>query len=441
LFLKNIPGPLLRRHAGALLYGQFYFGLLSRRPGAVLAGYADVLRERRTLRAARHEQRVARSCPDSEIERWIVPRMAAPGLIEAARRRLALKPAFGKPGRRLLHLTVPPEAIPGTDATLQDASLLCRGLGAEILHVFPGRRPSRRIPPLFFGWTVWKTLRAADRAGAVHLVFHPLACAFPYLRRLRGRLIYTVTTEVPARGQPSDWLRRRATFVVTHPRAAQAARAWRKARVVEIRPGVSLSHIRTAPPPPSGSPVLLMASAPWTRGQFRTKGIHLLLDTLRRNPDLRLILLWRGWHVALLHRLVTRAGVADRVEIIDRRVDLNDLFPRVHAVILLARSARLVKAWPHSLLEGLAAGRPVIVSEAVPMADYVRARKAGEVLSAWTPDALSTAVRRLGECAGRPDVRSDFAPERMIEAYRHLLDEPEPPADAGFSLAPCQRSS
>ncbi len=437
LLLKNIPGPLLRRHTGALLYGQMYFGLLYRQPGAVLAGYADVLRDARALGAARREQRAARSCPDSEIERWIAPRMSAPGLLEAARRRLTPEPARGKPARRLLHLTAPPEAIPGTDATLQDAVLLARELDAEILHVFPGRRPCRWIPPGFFGWNVWKSLRAADRAGAVHLVFHPHARAFPYLRFLRGRVIYTVTADA-GRAEPPGWLRRRAVFVVTQARAARTAGTWRDARVVEIRPGVDLSHIRPAPPPsPDIPPTLLMASAPWTRGQFRSKGVVLLLKTLRRRPDLRLILLWRGWHLGYLRRLVARAGVGDRVEIVDHRVDVNEFLARAHAVVLLARSSRLVKAWPHSLVEGLAAGRPALASEAIPISDEIRKLDAGEVLGAWTPDALDAAIRRLLRREVRFDVRVAFAPERMVEAYRTLLEEPaakSDPAAAGRRL-------
>lgn len=435
LLLKNLPGRMLFRHAGALLYGQFYFGLLYRQPGAVLAGYADVLRDARALRAARREQRAARSCPDSEIERWIAPRMSAPGLLEAARRRLATEPARGKPARRILHLTVPPEAIPGTDATLQDAALLARELGAEILHVYPGRRPSRWMPPILFGWNVWNALREADRAGAVHLVFHSRARAFPYLRFLRGHVIYTVTADA-GRAEPPGWLRRRAIFVVTQARAARSAGTWRNARVVEIRPGVDLSHIRTAPPPaPETPPTLLMASAPWTRSQFRSKGIVLLLDVLRLRPDLRLILLWRGWHLEPLRRLVANTGFADRVEIVDRRVDVNEYLARSHAVVLLARSSRLVKAWPHSLLEGLAAGRPVLASSAIPISDELRERDLGEVLEDWTPESLNAAICRLLRRTGRFDVRAAFSPERMVEAYRTLLERPSAPPSGSHERA------
>jgi glycosyltransferase involved in cell wall biosynthesis len=271
----------------------------------------------------------------------------------------------------------------------------------------------------------------------VHLVFHPHARAFPYLRFLRGRVIYTVTADA-GRTEPPGWLRRRAVFVVTQARAARTAGTWRDARVVEIRPGMDLSHIRPAPPPsPDIPPTLWMASAPWTRGQFRSKGVILLLDTLRRHPDLRLILLWRGWHLGYLRRLVARAGVGDRVEIVDRKVDVNEYLARAHAVVLLARSSRLVKAWPHSLVEGLAAGRPALVSEAIPISDEIRKLGAGEVLDTWTPEALDVAIRRLLRREVRFDVRAAFAPEHMVQAYRALLEEPaakSDPAAAGRRL-------
>ncbi len=56
LFLKNLPASVLRRRAGALLYGQWYFFVAYRRPFSSLAGYLGLLaalphawRERRRI--------------------------------------------------------------------------------------------------------------------------------------------------------------------------------------------------------------------------------------------------------------------------------------------------------------------------------------------------------------------------------------------------------
>jgi hypothetical protein len=37
----------------------------------------------------------------------------------------------------------------------------------------------------------------------------------------------------------------------------------------------------------------MVGSAPWTKGQFRTKGVEALLEAARQNPRLHLIFLWR----------------------------------------------------------------------------------------------------------------------------------------------------
>ena len=94
-------------------------------------------------------------------------------------------------------------------------------------------------------------------------------------------------------------------------------------------------------------------------------------------------------------------------------------------MVLLARQAKLVKAWPHSLLEGLAAGRPVVVNEAVAMADYVRAGQLGSVMTGWSATALANALAEV-QSAGfsaeaaerrRQSVARDFKPDQMWSGY------------------------
>jgi len=50
---------------------------------------------------------------------------------------------------------------------------------------------------------------------------------------------------------------------------------------------------------------------------------------------------------------------------------VNKTLVSVHAAITLADREGIIKVYPHSLLDALAAGKPVLVSRAIPMADYV----------------------------------------------------------------------
>jgi GT2 family glycosyltransferase len=88
LFAKSVPLYLLLKHLPRLLYGQLYFLITYRKPGASLAGYASLLpctphvwRERRsTLRSRRIGL--------AELDRLLTIRMREPPLRVLLRRRL-----------------------------------------------------------------------------------------------------------------------------------------------------------------------------------------------------------------------------------------------------------------------------------------------------------------------------------------------------------------
>ncbi len=62
-------------------------------------------------------------------------------------------------------------------------------------------------------------------------------------------------------------------------------------------------------------------------------------------------------------------------------MDVEQVLKRVHAAVVLADKSKLVKAFPHSLLEALACGRPVLISDRIPMSDYVLKHQCGLVVS------------------------------------------------------------
>ncbi len=99
---------------------------------------------------------------------------------------------------------------------------------------------------------------------------------------------------------------------------------------------------------------------------------------------------------------------------------------RCHAAVTLTASAKLVKAHPHSLLEALAAGRPVLVSPRIALAELVGAAGAGELVGELTPAALAAAVDRLEEAyderrraAAALDL-TEFDSRRFVERYAEL---------------------
>ena len=58
-----------------------------------------------------------------------------------------------------------------------------------------------------------------------------------------------------------------------------------------------------------------------------------------------------------------------------------------------ASNPAIIRSYPHSLMESLAAGKPVIVSRQIPMADYVQRMGCGTVVDSVTPVDLLAAIK------------------------------------------------
>ncbi|MCX6992409.1 MAG: glycosyltransferase [Kiritimatiellaeota bacterium] len=330
----------------------------------------------------------------------------------------------------LYHLTSPAPPIPGTDAVFQEIETLRRRFGGKCLQLYPLRRPSRIFPKQLYGLHQLRALRRLEPAVDLHHLYYATLYPFPWLRALHKPLIYSVVTGVGShleRGR-TDWLKNVHTIVSCNPRDEAALRALRPARYRIIRPGIAVERFSPVPIPLRNELVLLVGSAPWIHRQFQTKGIDLLLDVVGSLP-LRLVFLWRGLLRDELQRHIVRRGLTRRVEIINEATDVNRVLARVHATVVLAETDKLVKAYPHSLMESLSAGKPVLVSGCVPMADYVMEAQCGEVVPRLTPDDLRAAIQRLmgnyGECQTKALARgrADFALAPMLEAYGEVYAE------------------
>jgi len=335
----------------------------------------------------------------------------------------------------LYHLTSPSPPIPGTDAVFQEIEALRRQFGGECLQLYPLCRPSRIFPKKFYGLHQRRALRRREPTVDLHHLYYATLYPFPWLRALHKPLIYSAVTGVGQhleRGR-ADWLKAIHTIVSCNPRDEAALRALRPAHYRIIRPGIAVERFTHTPCPLDRELILLVGSAPWIRRQFLTKGIDLLLDAGGSLP-LRLVFLWRGLLLSELQRHIARRGMNARVEIINESTDVNRLLARVHATVVLAETENQVKAYPHSLMESLAAGKPALVSGCIPMADYVAEAQCGEVVPRLTSDDLCAALQRLMDhYAGRQANaqkrgRADFALAPMLKAYGEVYAQAVKPS-------------
>lgn len=338
----------------------------------------------------------------------------------------------------LYYVTSPRPRVPGTDAVFQDVDALRARFGGEVQPLYPFRRPGLPWPWVLSGLWALRGLRHREGAVSLHHVFAAGAYRFPFLRGLRRPVVQTVVASVQGQRPPKPGrLDRLAGLVASSERDVALLRGWGLDRVRLILPGIDLDRVRPTPTPGGSTFRLLVGSAPWTRAQFRSKGIDALLEAAARVPELRLVFLWRGHLRRDLERRVHARGLHDRVEVLDGPVDVNAALARVHAAVVLASGPRLVKAYPHSLLEALAAGRPVLVSEAIPMADYVREAECGEVVAGPQPGLVLDGVRRLidGYATRAAHARAcgarRFSRQRMLDAYGRLYRDVQSTGPAG----------
>jgi glycosyltransferase involved in cell wall biosynthesis len=294
------------------------------------------------------------------------------------------------------------------------------------------RNPHFHTPALKWlrGLPLLPQLRHAEADVKAHIVFHAEPFPFLYLLGLKRPVIYSVVSGMGDREilPPQAVLRRIDEFVVTNRRDA----SWLESRgfrnVTTIRPGITTAHFTCTVPPLSREFVLVAGSSPWTKRQFVTKGIETLLQAVAALPWLRIIFLWRGVLYEEMMQRVNKSGVMGRVEVINEFVEVNSVFERSHAAVLIGNVARHVKAFPHSLLEALAAGKPVITSNCIPISDYVREKSCGLSIEGVSLPAFLESVRTLRQEYQRFQTAAitigaqDFTVQAMVSAYETLLN-------------------
>ncbi|HID64787.1 MAG TPA: glycosyltransferase [Anaerolineae bacterium] len=328
----------------------------------------------------------------------------------------------------LYHLATLRPKMPQAEAISQEIAALRGCFGGDVVYVNPNQQFPLYIPRLLFGFHKLKELRSREANLHIHHFYNPDPFPFPYLRTLRRPVIYSVTCGVGDRRPNVAFFSSLAAVAVSDERSLKWFKSWGMENTVLVRPGIDTSRFTCSPLPLRSGIRLMVGSAPWTKGQFRAKGVEALLLAARQAPHLRLVFLWRGVLADEMERRVRRMNLAEQITVLNELVDVNEVLAGVHASITLATAPGIVKSYPHSLLESLAAGKPVLVSRAIPMADYVEQTSCGKVVDRVTPTDILTAVEALAreyenlqKVAQRVGQR-DFSQQKMIISYRRVYE-------------------
>lgn len=320
--------------------------------------------------------------------------------------------------RALYHVTIPDWPMANCEAVMQDIQTLRRIAPGASLHFYPARSPGTRIPRRFWGLNQLPAIWRAERSADFHHIFNPDPFPFPALHLFRRPIVYTVLGGVKDdhRRMAQQLARLARAIIVSSEDDLVRLRSWGISQSCFIQPAIDAGRFSYSPPP-HGTPFTLLAgSAPWTLEQFDSKGVDALLKAAQQHRDLRILFLWRGVLFAEMMRRIGTMGVGTQAQVFNELVDVNRLLAQAHASVVLADRSDLVKAYPHSLLESLAAGKPVLISRAIPMSSWVERLGVGVVVEQVTVESVLAALDALRS-------RSDaFPPEKLRAAVAHQSD-------------------
>jgi glycosyltransferase involved in cell wall biosynthesis len=265
-------------------------------------------------------------------------------------------------------------------------------------------------------------MRLLERCFDVNHVYTGLA-DWHFLSVLGRRPIILTVTQ---RGNPGDpGLLRRVHHVVAESEslAADARAAGVPDDRISVRlPGVDLAAFPATPPPPrDGTWRCVFASSPEDLSEVESKGLGLLLELARREPTFHLDVLWRPFSKRSDEALAAvRAGAPANVTFKPGRVArIQDEYAQAHFVV--APFKTVGKPAPNSVLEGLAIGRPGLVSDYTDLGGLLEREQAG-VRFAPAIDDLQRAFHHLRDNYDRLQSNCRSCAERLFnfdDVVRH----------------------
>lgn len=223
-------------------------------------------------------------------------------------------------------------------------------------------------------------------------------------------------------------------------------------RIHVIHNGLDLSRFDaraaagpSAPLPDAGGLPVVLHVANMSHPVKRQEDLLVALSQVNRGgAKLRAFLVGDGPRRKALERLAEALGVAGEAHFLGHRTDVPALWRSAALGVLCSTSEGL----SNSVIEGLAAGVPMVVTNAGGNPDLVVDGERGLVVEPRRPEELAIAFRRLladqewarrmGE-AGRRFVQQHLSLERLAAAhdwlYRSVLDDRESAASAAPAAA------
>jgi len=271
-------------------------------------------------------------------------------------------------------------------------------------------------------------------------VFHahmtwPLGAKWALVAAVLARVPVVVATmhlwvDIPVtasrRAQATLLGRRVATLIAVSEDAGRRMRAdlgW-GGPVTVVRNAVALERFPAPGPAPcrnAAEPAVAVVAA----RLVTQKGHGHLLEAARRLPRVRFLCAGDGPLRSDLERRAREMGVADRVTFLGHRTDIPALLHGADLAVLPS----LYEGLPLSLVEAMAAARPVVATDVGGSREVVIHGVTGLLVPPGDPEALAGAIGRVASdpalaarfgAEGRRRVEADFTAEAMVARVEAL---------------------
>jgi glycosyltransferase involved in cell wall biosynthesis len=171
---------------------------------------------------------------------------------------------------------------------------------------------------------------------------------------------------------------------------------------------------------------VLFASSCVNKTDFKNKGVLALLDAVKIVDGVNVVFAWRGSHKNLLLKEIKKRGLVERVEVTDFIVNAPKLFNGCD-VVFAVFSSKVGKSVPNSALEGLACGKPVLVSKESGLSELVDGKCGASVV--LNPTKIVAALKkikrgyRVYSINARKLAVKSFSEERFVKNYKAVYAE------------------
>jgi glycosyltransferase involved in cell wall biosynthesis len=158
------------------------------------------------------------------------------------------------------------------------------------------------------------------------------------------------------------------------------------------------------------------------------KGHTFLLDAIAQVPDANFILAGSGAEKEALEAKARNLGISDRVIFMGHRSDIPDLLANCDLFVLPS----LYEGFPLSVLEAMAAGKPVVATTVSGTPEAVLDGVTGYLVPPGNPVALANAIRNVLSdlprasqmgLAGKRRAQELFSVEAMVQRYDQVYAE------------------